>query len=76
VDDEPIRYGIVKQLGSFNIVWAAFHEWIGIARDLRTAPWRHKMSYIWRPPGWSHDGSRDTSDSIRARWQAQHNPAE
>ena len=25
-DDEPIRYGIVKQLGSFNLIWAAFHE--------------------------------------------------
>ncbi|HMO77012.1 MAG TPA: sterol desaturase family protein, partial [Sphingopyxis sp.] len=22
-DDEPVRYGIVKQLGSFNILWAA-----------------------------------------------------
>jgi sterol desaturase/sphingolipid hydroxylase (fatty acid hydroxylase superfamily) len=71
VDDEQIRYGIVKQLGSFNILWAVFHEWIGIARDVGTAPWRHKLSYIWRPPGWSHDGSRDTSDSIRARWQAE-----
>src|SRR3546814_1594457 len=25
-DDEPVRYGIVKQLGSFNILWAAVHE--------------------------------------------------
>ncbi len=69
-DDEKIRYGIVKQLGSFGILYAAFHEWIGIARDLWTAPWRHKLSYLWRPPGWSHDGSRDTSDTIRALWLA------
>jgi hypothetical protein len=47
-----------------------FHEWIGIAQDLWSAPWRHKFSYLWRPPGWSHDGSRDTSDSIRAQWLA------
>ena len=71
VDDEPIRYGIVKQLGSFNILWSVFHEWIGIAKDLWSAPWRHKLSYVIRPPGWSHDGSRDTSDTIRARWQEQ-----
>jgi sterol desaturase/sphingolipid hydroxylase (fatty acid hydroxylase superfamily) len=70
VDDEPIRYGIVKQLGTFNLLWSAFHEWVGIAKDVWSAPWRHKLSYIWRPPGWSHDGSRDTSDSIKARWQA------
>lgn len=69
VKDEPIRYGIVKQLGSFNLFWVAFHEWIGIARDLWSAPWRHKLSYMWRPPGWSHDGSRETSDMIRSHWQ-------
>jgi sterol desaturase/sphingolipid hydroxylase (fatty acid hydroxylase superfamily) len=76
VDNEPIRYGIVKQLGSFNILWAVFHEWIGIAHDVWHAPWRHKLSYLWRPPGWSHDGSRDTSDTIRARWLAGRAPAE
>jgi sterol desaturase/sphingolipid hydroxylase (fatty acid hydroxylase superfamily) len=68
VESERIRYGIVKQLGSFNLIWAVFHEWIGIARDLWSAPWGSKLGYIWRPPGWSHDGSRDTSDSIKARW--------
>jgi sterol desaturase/sphingolipid hydroxylase (fatty acid hydroxylase superfamily) len=69
VEGEKIRYGIVRQLGSFNLLWAVFHEWIGIARDVWSAPWRHKLSYLWRPPGWSHDGSRDTSEAIRARWR-------
>ena len=71
LDGERIRYGIVKQLGTFNLLWGVFHEWVGIARDLRSAPWRHKFSYLWREPGWSHDGSRDSSDAIRARWQRQ-----
>jgi sterol desaturase/sphingolipid hydroxylase (fatty acid hydroxylase superfamily) len=71
-DDDPVRYGIIKQLGSFNILWAAFHEWIGIARDVWSAPWRAKLGYIVMPPGWSHDGSRDTSDSIKARWRERH----
>jgi sterol desaturase/sphingolipid hydroxylase (fatty acid hydroxylase superfamily) len=68
-DDEPVRYGIIKQLGSFNILWAATHEWVGIARDVWHAPWSAKLGYIVMPPGWSHDGSRDTSDSIKARWR-------
>ena len=68
---ERIRYGIVKQLGSFNLLWSVFHEWIGIVQDVMRAPWRHKFSYMWREPGWSHDGSRDTSDTIRARWAEQ-----
>jgi len=68
IEGTRIRYGIVKQLGSFNLFWSVFHEWIGIARDLWNAPWKHKFAYLWREPGWSHDGSRETSDTIRARW--------
>ena len=69
VDDEKIRYGIVKQLGSFGLLWSVFHEWVGIFQDMWRAPWRHKLSYLLRPPGWSHDNSRMTSDAIRANWQ-------
>ena len=69
-DDERPRYGIIKNLGSFNLLWAAFHEWIGIAKDVATVPGiRNKIGYILRPPGWSHDGSRDTSDTIKAHWR-------
>ena len=70
LDGIPIRYGIVRQLGSFNLLWAVFHEWIGMGRDVWSAPWRHKLGYLWRAPGWSHDATRDTSDAIRARWIA------
>lgn len=67
--DDPPRYGIVKNLGSFNLLWAAFHEWIGIAKDVWAAPTlRAKIGYMVMPPGWSHDGSRDTSEIIKARW--------
>jgi sterol desaturase/sphingolipid hydroxylase (fatty acid hydroxylase superfamily) len=69
-DEENIRYGIIKQLGSFNILWSVFHEWIGMLSDIVRAPWRHKLSYLLREPGWTHDNSRETSDMIRARWQA------
>ena len=69
-DEERIRYGIVRQLGTFNLFYAVFHEWIGIAQDVARAPWRHKLGYLLRAPGWTHDGSRETSDMIRARWEA------
>ena len=70
-DDDRPRYGIVKNLGSFSLLWAAFHEWVGIAKDVRAAPtWRDRWGYIAKPPGWSHDGSRDTSETIRAKWEA------
>ncbi len=70
-EDEPPRYGIVHNLPDFSVVRAAFHEWVGIARDVWTAPnWHARLRYLFAPPGWSHDGSRDTSESIKARWQA------
>jgi sterol desaturase/sphingolipid hydroxylase (fatty acid hydroxylase superfamily) len=70
-DDDRPRYGIVKDLGSFNPLWAATHEWIGIAKDVWRAPGlRAKWLYMVAPPGWSHDGSRDTSEVIKARWKA------
>ena len=68
-DDEVIRYGIVKQLGSFNLLWSVFHEWIGMLSDIWRSPWKHKLSYLLREPGWTHDNSRDTSDTIRQRWK-------
>lgn len=76
-DEDPPRYGIVKDLGSFNLLWAATHEWIGIARDVKAAPdWRARINYMIRPPGWSHDNSRDTSETIRAKWRAMQTAAE
>lgn len=68
-DVEPVRYGIVHQLGNFNLVWGVFHEWVGIMQDVWHAPWGAKLGYMWRPPGWSHDESRLTSDMIRQKWQ-------
>ncbi|UIJ45414.1 sterol desaturase family protein [Sphingomonas cannabina] len=70
-DEDRPRYGIVRNLGSFNLLWAAFHEWIGIARDVWRAPGiANKIRYMTAPPGWSHDGSRETSEGIRAAWIA------
>ena len=67
-DTEPPRYGIVKNLGDFNILRAAFHEWIAIGQDVVRHP-RHALGYMFGPPGWSHDGSRQTSRELRAAWE-------
>ena len=69
-DDEPCRYGIVKNLGGFNILRVAFHEWMGIGRDLlRARSLRDVWGYVFGPPGWSPDGSRMTSAMIKAKWR-------
>jgi sterol desaturase/sphingolipid hydroxylase (fatty acid hydroxylase superfamily) len=71
LDEEPCRYGIVKNLGDFNLLRVAFHEWAGMVRDVLTHP-RHALGYVFGRPGWSHDGSRETSESLRADWAARH----
>ncbi len=63
---EPCRYGVVKNLGTFNILRVAFHEWIAMAADVSRHP-RHLLGYVFGPPGWSHDASRETSAMIKAR---------
>jgi sterol desaturase/sphingolipid hydroxylase (fatty acid hydroxylase superfamily) len=71
---EPVDYGLVQNLGTFNPLRVAFHEWIGIARDLFQPglTWRDRLFYAFAPPGWSHDGSRDTSKIIKSKWAEQH----
>ncbi len=68
-DKEKPRYGIVSQLGTFNPFRIAFHEWAGIFRDVRHAKnLREVLGYMFGPPGWSPDGSRKTSASIKREW--------
>jgi sterol desaturase/sphingolipid hydroxylase (fatty acid hydroxylase superfamily) len=73
---EPPRYGIISQLGTFNPFRVAFHEWGGILRDITHAKsLREVVGYVFGPPGWSADGSRKTSKSIKAAWAAQQQTA-
>jgi sterol desaturase/sphingolipid hydroxylase (fatty acid hydroxylase superfamily) len=76
--DDPPRYGIVKNIASFNPLKIATHEWWGMLKDVASARrLRDAVCYVFTPPGWSPDGSRDTSDSIRAKWAAEiQQPAE
>lgn len=66
--DLRIHYGIVRQLGSFSLLHAAFHEWRAMLADAWRAPWRHKLGYLVSTPGWRHDGEHEGSDAIRRRW--------
>ncbi|MBL8547865.1 MAG: sterol desaturase family protein [Hyphomonadaceae bacterium] len=74
-DAERPHYGIVSQLGTFNPFRVAFHEWLGIWRDVASAKnLSHVFGYVFGPPGWSPDGSRKTSASIKADWAARRAP--
>ncbi|HSK13820.1 MAG TPA: sterol desaturase family protein [Phnomibacter sp.] len=64
---QPIKYGLTTQKDLHAPIDLVLHEWKDILTDLkRDIPWEHKVQYILGPPGWSHDGSRLTSDQLRA----------
>lgn len=71
---EKPQYGLVHNLGTFNPLRVAFHEWIGIFRDI-TQPGisvRQRIAYAIAPPGYSHDNSRDTSQGIKEKHLIRH----
>lgn len=69
LDEEKCRYGIVKNLGTHNPIRICLHEWVGIVKDVSSAKsFRDALGYWLGPPGWSPDGSRDSSKIIKQRW--------
>lgn len=53
-EGERVRYGLTKNIETFNPARVATHEWASIWRDLRGAPsWRTRGGYLFRGPGWA-----------------------
>ncbi len=68
---EKTRYGLVKNISSFNPLYVAFHEWIDMFSDvfLSKTSVLNKLKYLIKPPGWKHDGTGLLSDDIRKEWK-------
>ena len=67
-DEEPARYGLVRDLDTFNPLRIALHEYVGIARD-QLQPrlsWAERLGYLFGPPGWRPDGLGHTTAALRA----------
>jgi sterol desaturase/sphingolipid hydroxylase (fatty acid hydroxylase superfamily) len=65
---ETVRYGLTKPLEHTGPADIVLHEWQAIGKDLAREDigWKEKWQYVFGPPGWSHDGSRQTSEQLRA----------
>jgi len=64
---QPRKYGLTKPMEKSDPVHIVFHEWNDIGKDLsrKDIGWKEKWHYLFGPPGWSHDGSRLTSEQLR-----------
>ncbi|MBS1738608.1 MAG: sterol desaturase family protein [Bacteroidetes bacterium] len=65
--DEPVKYGLTYDLEKpHHLTNVVFHEWKKIGDDLkRDLPLSVKIKYLFKPPGWSHDGSTKTAKQLQ-----------
>jgi len=66
-EEERPTYGLTKNIDTYNPIRIAFHEWVGIWRDATQSglTLKERLGYVFGPPGWSHDGSRMTTEQLR-----------
>ncbi|HTG57579.1 MAG TPA: sterol desaturase family protein [Niabella sp.] len=64
---QPIKYGLTTPMEKENAFTIVFYEWINIFKDLKqkNLTFKQKLGYLFGPPGWSHNGSRQTSEQMR-----------
>lgn len=66
-ESEKPRYGLTKNVESYNLFKVIFGEWSKIIQDMsKPGPISQKINYLIKAPGWSHDGSTKTSDQLRS----------
>lgn len=60
-EDEPVVYGITREVNSRSWLDVQFSEMRALWADLSAAPGlRNKLGYLFMPPGWSHCGEHKT----------------
>jgi hypothetical protein len=60
------KYGLTKNVNTFNPLKVAFHEWINLGKDLgKSKNVKDVWNYIFNSPGWSSDGSSKTTRQLR-----------
>ena len=69
--DEPVQYGLTKNIETYHPVKVAFGEYARIWADIaRTNSWSDAVRYLLWAPGWNHDGDDLRSDTLRRNRRA------
>ena len=67
-DEEPVVYGLTKNIDGDSVLTVLGHEYAAIWRDvMRAKRWRDKLQYLFLAPGWSHDGEDRRAKVLRTR---------
>ena len=66
VAGEPPVYGLTTNITSYNPLHVATHEYSSIFADVKRAQTlSDKISYVFKAPGWSHDGEDRRARTLR-----------
>ncbi len=59
-EDEPVVYGLTKNIRTFNTGRIAGHEHAEMLRDVaRSTSWGERLSYVLRGPGWAYSRNNE-----------------
>jgi sterol desaturase/sphingolipid hydroxylase (fatty acid hydroxylase superfamily) len=66
-EEEPVVYGLTKNIGTYQPARIASHEFVDLFRDVAgSVTWRERLSYALRGPGWAYEAHRRRSSSSLA----------
>ena len=68
-DHDPVRYGLHKKENNTGVIRLIFHEYVHIFQDFfihkKHLPLSIRLKYMFKAPGWSHDGSSQTAEQLQ-----------
>jgi sterol desaturase/sphingolipid hydroxylase (fatty acid hydroxylase superfamily) len=66
-DEEPVVYGLTKNIHTFNLWKVSTHEYLDMFRDVaRSTNWRDRLGFVLRGPGWAYR-RRDELDALEVQ---------
>ena len=58
-EDDPVVYGLTRNIDTFNPAVVIGHEYRDIVRDVsRSTTWRDRLGFVLRGPGWAYERRR------------------
>ena len=68
--EKPV-YGLTTNINTYNPVKVAFLEWLAMLKDVFTSNTNllNRIKYLFKPPGWKHDGTGILSKDMRKDWE-------
>ncbi len=62
---ERVRYGLTRNIDTYNVATIATHEWRDIAADVaRASTWRDRFGFLLRGPGWAHERREQLATTV------------